>query len=178
MSFQKAIEETVYETLKQGLYGWEVGDIVVTLTATGFASPVSAAGDFRNATPLVLGAALKQAGTRVYEPIYAFTLELPVWAAGHVLARLAQAHGVVESHTVEGVDGVVMTGRISAREVQAFRQQLPELTGGRGVMFTQFSGYEPFLGSPPSRPRTGANPYDREQYMLHKLGRVQHEGHP
>lgn len=176
MSFQKAIEETVHETLQQGLYGWEVGDIVVTLTATGYASPVSAAGDFRNATPLVLAAALQQAGTRVYEPIYAFTLELPVGAAGQVLARLAQARGVVENHTLEGVDGVVIAGRIAAREVQAVRQQLPELTGGRGVMFTQFAGYQPFHGVPPTRPRTGANPYDREQYMLHKLGRVQHEG--
>jgi hypothetical protein len=44
-AFHKAIEETVRSTLQQGLYGWEVLDILVTLTHTGYASPVSVAGD-------------------------------------------------------------------------------------------------------------------------------------
>lgn len=33
LSFHKAIEETVRATLRQGLYGWEVTDIVVTLSS-------------------------------------------------------------------------------------------------------------------------------------------------
>src|SRR5260370_5526634 len=39
LSFHRAIEETVFETLKQGLYGWEVTAIAVILTHTGYASP-------------------------------------------------------------------------------------------------------------------------------------------
>ncbi|WP_353936604.1 hypothetical protein [uncultured Brevibacillus sp.] len=50
LSFHKAIEETVYETLKQGLYDWEVRDLIVTLTDTSYASAVSSAGDFLNAS--------------------------------------------------------------------------------------------------------------------------------
>ena len=60
LAFHKAIEDTVFQTLKQGLYGWEVSDIIVTLTHTGYASPVTTASDFRNLTPLVLMDALKQ----------------------------------------------------------------------------------------------------------------------
>lgn len=52
LAFHKAIEDTVFQTLKQGLYGWEVADIIVTLTHTGYASPVTTASDFRNLTPL------------------------------------------------------------------------------------------------------------------------------
>lgn len=51
-------------------------DVLVTLTRTGFASPVSAAGDFRKLTPLVLMNALRQAGTQVLEPVSGFELEV------------------------------------------------------------------------------------------------------
>ena len=54
LAFYRAIEETVYETLTQGLSGWEVTDCVVTLTHAGFNSVLSTAGDFRKLTPLVL----------------------------------------------------------------------------------------------------------------------------
>ncbi|WP_054977783.1 translation factor GTPase family protein, partial [Paenibacillus sp. A3] len=77
LAFHKAIEETVHQTLKQGLYGWEVTDIVVTLTHTGYFSPVSAAGDFRKLVPLVLMEALAQAGTYVFDPIQALELKVP-----------------------------------------------------------------------------------------------------
>ena len=61
LAFYRAVEETVYETLKQGLFGWEVTDCVVTLTHAGFNSVVSTAGDFRKLTPLVLMRALSLA---------------------------------------------------------------------------------------------------------------------
>ena len=34
--FQKAIEDTVQETLRQGLYGWQVTDCTVTMTHSGY----------------------------------------------------------------------------------------------------------------------------------------------
>jgi ribosomal protection tetracycline resistance protein len=68
-AFHKAIEETVHSTLEQGLHGWEL-DCAVTLTHTAYFSPVRAAGDFRKMTPLVLMTALREAGTRVYEPVH------------------------------------------------------------------------------------------------------------
>ena len=58
LAFYRAIEETVHETLAQGLCGWEVTDCIVTLTQAGFWSPVSTAADFRKLTPLVLMQAL------------------------------------------------------------------------------------------------------------------------
>ena len=88
-AFMRAVEETVRRTLRQGLYGWEVPDCLVTMTHSGYwprqshaharfdKSMSSTAGDFRNLTPLVLMAALRQAGTRVYEPVHAFTWSCP-----------------------------------------------------------------------------------------------------
>jgi small GTP-binding protein len=89
LAFRKAVEESVRETLRQGLHGWEVPDCTVTMTHSGYSprqshSPAifdksmsSTGADFRGLTPLVLMSALKRAGTRVYEPVHRFGLEAP-----------------------------------------------------------------------------------------------------
>jgi hypothetical protein len=58
-----AVEETVRETLSQGIHGWQVTDRMVTMTHSGFSPPPSTAGDFRDLTSLILMDALQQAGT-------------------------------------------------------------------------------------------------------------------
>ena len=50
--------ETVRDTLQQGIFGWQVTGCTVTLTDCSFAA-TTAAGDFRNLTPLVLMSALQ-----------------------------------------------------------------------------------------------------------------------
>ena len=87
LAFYRAIEETVHETLAQGLSGWEVTDCSVTLTHAGFSSVVSTAGDFRKLTPLVLMQALQAAGTEVCEPVEELELEIPEDTFGAGLRR-------------------------------------------------------------------------------------------
>ena len=63
----RAVEETVRQTLGQGLHGWEVVDAAVTLTdarTIQYASPTSTAGDFRKLTPLVVMQAAGGGGDR------------------------------------------------------------------------------------------------------------------
>ena len=105
-SFFKAVEETVHETLGQGLYGWQVTDCTVTMTHSGYwarqshahatfdKSMSSTAGDFRNLTPLVLMDALARAGTRVHEPMHRFRLEIPADTLGAVLPVLGRLRAV------------------------------------------------------------------------------------
>src|SRR5215207_9410664 len=94
LSFHKAVEDTVKGTLHQGIYGWEVTDCTVTMTHSGFWSPSSTAGDFRNLTPLVLMSALKHAGTTVCEPIHRFHLEIPADTLGVTVSALARLRAV------------------------------------------------------------------------------------
>ena len=93
-------------TLQQGLHGWQVTDCVVTMTHSGYwarqshahgtfdKSMSSTAGDFRNLTPLVLMAALRQAGTEVYEPIHRFRPRDPGGHARAALPALARLRAV------------------------------------------------------------------------------------
>ncbi|CDZ57213.1 GTP-binding protein [Neorhizobium galegae] len=54
-SFYRAVEDTVSETLKQGLFGWQVIDCHVAMIAARHSSPVSTAADFRQLTPAGAG---------------------------------------------------------------------------------------------------------------------------
>ncbi|MBV9847086.1 MAG: TetM/TetW/TetO/TetS family tetracycline resistance ribosomal protection protein [Kutzneria sp.] len=171
LAFHKAIEETVRSTLRQGLYGWEVLDALVTLTRTGYASPISAAGDFRKLTPLVLMRALKRAGTRVLEPVNRFELEVPVDTTSQVLAGLAECGGVPENPTVQA-EHCLIEGTIPARTTPDFEHRLPGLSRGEGTLLTRLDSYRPIDGSPPTRRRTDGNPLDGKEYLLHVLGTI------
>jgi len=182
-AFFAAVQDTVTETLGQGLHGWQVTDCVVTMTHSGYSprqshahatfdkSMSSTARDFRQLTPLVLMDALTQAGTRVYEPMHRFQLELPADTFGQVLPVLAGL-GAVPRATAPRGSSYLVEGEIPAARVHALTQQLPGLTRGEGVLESAFDHYRPVRGPVPSRPRTDHNPLDRKAYLLHVLRRV------
>ncbi|HZC17720.1 MAG TPA: translation factor GTPase family protein [Caulobacteraceae bacterium] len=177
LSFHKAVEETVAETLRQGLHGWRVTDCVVSMTHSGYwprqshshaifdKSMSSTAGDFRNLTPLVLMDALTRAGTRVCEPILRFSLELPADCLGPVSPVLAHLGGVPLASAVRG-KVCLLEGEIPAARVHELQQKLPGLTRGEGVLDSAFDRYEPVRGPAPTRARTDRNPLDRKIYLL------------
>jgi ribosomal protection tetracycline resistance protein len=171
LAFSKAIEETVHATLRQGVYGWQVTDCIVTLTHSGYWSTTSTAGDFRNLTPLVLMSALKQAGTIVYEPIDRFHLDLPTETLGPLLPVLARLRAAPEPPATTG-PSCTLEGSIPAAHVHELRQQLPALTRGEGVLECAFDRYRPVGDAIPTRPRSDNNPLNRKEYLLHVLRRV------
>jgi len=171
LSFHKAIEETVYETLKQGLYGWEVRDVIVTLTDTAYTSAVSTAGDFRKLTPLVLMRALAEATTQIYEPIHRFELEIPVNLLSRILYKLTQASSTYQD-PIQNDQVFMIHGMIPIKNIQPFKNQLPGWTQGEGVFLSEFHGYQPLNGEVPSCTRYDHNPLNRKEYLLHVLNSV------
>jgi ribosomal protection tetracycline resistance protein len=167
LPFYRAIEDTVFETLKQGLYGWEVTDIAVILTHTGFC-PVSTAADFRKLTPLVLMDALSHAGTAVYEPLNQFELSAPVHAISKAMFRLAALQAVFEKPIMrEGT--FLLTGTLPVATTEEFKRSLHSFTEGEGVLLTKPSGYLKIENGFPTRKRADYNPLNRKDYMLHVL---------
>lgn len=180
LAFLNAIEETVPQALKQGIYGWEVTDCLVTLTKIeyyprqstahgGFDKNISSTGrDFRQLTPLVIMNALKQARTVVYEPLNQFELDIPEVVLSPVLQRLAEVEAKLED-TVNKQGAVRLTGALPARNTFAFEQSLPDITGGEGVFTTESGGYRQVYGKAPTRKRTDNNPLHREDYFRRTL---------
>jgi len=173
-AFLKAIEETVRRTLSQGLFGWQVTDVAVTLTDSGYTPPPpygwskwsSSARDFRNLTPLVLMSALRQAGTTVHEPIHRFSLEIPADTVGAVLPLLARLLAIPLNRATPGLLAVI-EGDIPAAAVHQLQQQMAGLTRGEGVLESAFDHYQRVRGEIPVRPRSDHNPLNRKEYLLH-----------
>ncbi|GAB2820483.1 TetM/TetW/TetO/TetS family tetracycline resistance ribosomal protection protein [Actinoallomurus bryophytorum] len=182
-SFVKAVEETVHETLRQGVHGWQVTDCTVTMTHSGYwprqshshgtfdGSMSSTAGDFRNLTPLVLMDALRRAGTTVYEPLQRFRLEIPGDTYGALVPVLLGLRAVPRTTEVGG-SVCVVEGEIPAARVHDLERRLPALTRGEGLLECDFDRYEPVRGVVPCRPRTDHNPLDRKEYLLRVERRV------
>ena len=171
-SFITAVEETVPETLREGIHGWEVTDCTVTMTHSGYwarqshshavfdKSMSSTAGDFRNLTPWVLMSALHEAGTQVYEPMHRFQLEFPADLLGQVLPVLGRLRANLSTPVPRGLS-YVLEGEIPAASVHALQQQLPALSRGEGVLETEFARHQPVVGTVPTRPRTAPDPLAR-----------------
>jgi ribosomal protection tetracycline resistance protein len=183
-AFFTAVEETVKETLREGLYGWRVTDCTVTMTHTGYwprqssahgtfdKSMSSTAGDFRGLTRLVLMDALKRAGTRVCEPMHRFELEIPADTFGAASSLLARLGAVPRTQELRG-SAYTLWGEIPAARVHELEQRLPALTRGEGVLLESvFDRYREVRGDIPTRPRTDDNPLDRDEYLLHLTRRV------
>jgi ribosomal protection tetracycline resistance protein len=175
-AFFRAVEDTVRETLRQGLRGWEVIDCVVTMTHSGyvgkhslgharFTKSLSSTGeDYRGLTPLVVMAALQRAGTVVCEPVQRFRLDVPADALAVLLPALTRLRAVPRAQDMRG-SSCTLEGDIPAAAVHELRQSLPPLTGGEGVLECAFDRYEPVSGAAPARSRTDDNPLDRTEYL-------------
>ncbi|MGV9879818.1 GTP-binding protein [Streptomyces sp. NPDC003006] len=182
-AFFRAVEETVRETLHQGLHGWRIPDCTVTMTHSGYwprqshahgtfdKSMSSTAGDFRHLTPLVLMDALREAGTAVHEPMHRFRLDVPADTVGAVLPALARLRAVPHTSAASGAS-YRLEGDIPAQQVHALEQQLPGLTRGEGESETAFDHYEPVRGAPPRRERTDHDPLSRKDYLLRVVRRT------
>jgi ribosomal protection tetracycline resistance protein len=182
-AFFAAVEETVHAALRQGLHGWQVTDVLVTMTHSGYwarqshahgtfdKSMSSTAGDFRNLTPLVLMAALAEAGTAVLEPMHRFRLEVPGDSFRAVMPVLARHRAIPLTSAVAERTSVI-EGDIPAEKVHSLTRKLPTLTRGEGVFESAFDHYQEVVGAPPERPRSDHNPLNRREYLLHVVRRV------
>jgi ribosomal protection tetracycline resistance protein len=163
-AFYRAIEETVMETLEQGLNGWPVTDCLITLTDVGYWSPITVASDFRLLTPLVVMQALQEAGTEVCEPIETFDLEIPAESIGETLSALVAARAIACDISRQG-EACHLSGTIPSAEVHLFEQRLPGISRGLGIWTSNFKGYVPVAGIAPERIRIGRNSLNRKLYL-------------
>ena len=167
-AFIKAVEETIYRTLKQGIYGWEVIDLIVEVTEVGYDDAATTGWDFRNITPLLLMEALQKAKTEVYQPVNKFHIDLPESVIQNIINVLIKHQSQIKSISANSIEGL-----IPVEQINSFEPKIPELTSDAGIFTSEFESYQKIHGTYPTCDRKDNNPLNRKEY----LGKVINQKH-
>ena len=156
------------ETLKQGIYGWEVTDLKVTLIGGEHHILHTHPMDFFVATPVAVMNGLVNTGTTLLEPMVTMLISAQEEFLGKVIGDLVQMRGEFDSPLIRAGASKV-EARIPVATSLEYPIKLGILTSDRGVVSMRFSGYKECpaeLGA--STKRRGVNPLDRAKWILNK----------
>jgi ribosomal protection tetracycline resistance protein len=164
--YQREVERRVPEALEQGLYGWQVIDLKVTLVEGEDHIFHTHAGDFIVATPMAIMDGLRNIGTTLLEPILSYRISVPEDCGGKILGELVSMRGSFDTPVINrGV--FTVEGEVPAATSLEFPVKLAIISSGKGNITTSFSGYKPCSFEQGAvRERVGINPLDRAKYIL------------
>ncbi|MEK4996606.1 translation factor GTPase family protein [Paenibacillus sp. FSL H7-0918] len=164
--YQSETARRVPEALQQGLHGWEVTDLKVTLTEGQHHVWHTHPLDFAVATPMGIMDGLARVGTKLLEPILQVRIVVPEENGGRVMNDLVQMRGTFEPPVLQG-ERMIIEGRLPLATSLDYPVSLSSYTKGRSTFTSFFDGYEE---CPPDvsaeRTRRGVNPLDQAKYIL------------
>ncbi|MCM3042843.1 TetM/TetW/TetO/TetS family tetracycline resistance ribosomal protection protein [Paenibacillus motobuensis] len=164
--YQNEVQRRVPEALMQGLHGWEVTDLKVTLVYGQHHVWHTHPLDFAVATPMGMMDGLANTGTALLEPMLRVRIIVPEENGGRVMNDLVQMRGTFDSPVLHG-ERMLIEGRVPLATSMNYPVELSSYTKGRSTFASFFDGYEP---CPPEvkavRQRRGVNPLDQAKYIL------------
>lgn len=166
LKYQKEIERTIPLALQQGIKGWEVTDIKITLVEGEDHVVHSRSGDFVIVTPMAIMDGLSNAGTDLLEPMMKFIILGPEEILGQVSSDLVQMRGSFNQPEIEN-GKVRLEGRVPVATCMDYAAKLANRSAGRASIQLQFDGYQLVdeeLGV--IREYKGISPLDRAKYIL------------
>ncbi len=168
--YQNEVEKTIKKALTQGIKGWEVTDIKITLVDGEDHEVHSRPGDFIIATPMGLMKALENSGTTLLEPMLDFSITAPEEFLGKIASDLNTMRAEIGSPVFDG-DKFNLKGSVPAATSIDYSIKFSSLTGGKGKLKFTFNGYKTCsdeLGQ--IREYKGVNPLDESKWILHARG--------
>ena len=142
-NFQNLILTHLLEKQHLGtLTGSPITDLRITLMS-GRAHPKhTEGGDFRQAAYRAVRQGLMQAGCRLLEPWYEFSLTVPAAQIGRAITDIRAMSGEFSPPQQLG-DNALLTGTLPVSEVGSYAQEVAAYTHGLGVFSTRVKGYFP-----------------------------------
>jgi ribosomal protection tetracycline resistance protein len=166
LRYQREIERQLPITLEQGLYGWNVMDLKVTLVEGEDHVMHSNPGDFYIATAMGIMDGLQSIGTTLLEPLLKFRITVPEEVGGKVLGDLISMRGTFDSPVITNGTFTV-EGEMPVATSLDYPVRLGIISSGKGIISSRFSGYQPVpLEMGAVRERVGVNPLDRAKFIL------------
>jgi ribosomal protection tetracycline resistance protein len=150
--FEAQMGRMVSDALEQGVHGWQVTDCLVTMFDSGYRRTGSTMSDFKRLTAVVLDRALREAGVVVCEPMTSLRIEAPIESGKGISGVILSAGGrILGQHSGDGKSTIVAF--VQAGRVHEVQNRIPGLTGGEGVVESQFAGFHPVTVDPPPERR-------------------------
>ena len=164
--YQNEVERTIKTALKQGIKGWEVTDVRITLIEGEDHPMHSRAGDFAVATPMGIMDGLVNTGTSLLEPMIRYKIEAPEELLGILASDISQMRGDFDSPLMQ--EGrITLTGNLPLATSIDFPVKLSSRSGGKARISTHFSGYRECTDEQGViRPFKGISPLDTAKYIL------------
>ena len=173
--YQNEIKATVLnEALNQGIHGWEVTDLKITLIDGEDHVIHSRPGDFILATKLALmDGLLNSTGSTLLEPILSFKITAPEESSGKVISSLIAIRAEIGSpETLE--NKIIINGKVPVSSSLDYLNTLNSITGGKGKFKSSFHSYkEVSLELGKTVPFRGISPKDRSKYIMKHRGAIQ-----
>lgn len=124
------------------LTGSPITDIKFTLIAGRAHLKHTEGGDFRQATYRAVRQGLRQAKSRLLEPMYQFRMEVPMEQIGRVMSDVGKMHGTFRQQPDDGEMSAI-EGICPVASMAGYGTEFAAFTKGRGRMTLSFCGYEP-----------------------------------
>jgi len=165
--YQMHIKTALPEAMKQGLYGWEVTDVKITLSGGGWHHVHTHPMDFFLATPLAFMNGMMNCGSQLLEPFLRVKITAPEELSGRIMGDMIAMRGTFDSPVM--ADGrVEIEARLPLAEAMNYPVRLSSLSSGKARYAALFDGFRhcPLeLGQ--TAKRRGVNPLDRAKWILH-----------
>ena len=143
------------------LMGCELTDLRISIVDGQAHVKHTEGGDFRQATYRAVRQGLRSGKSILLEPIYEFTLEVPVECLGRAMTDLQRMQGRFESPVMEGEMGI-LSGTVPAATLGGYQREMISYTKGMGKLSYVLKGYEPCHNT---EEVLKAHPYDADADM-------------
>ena len=164
--YQNDVEKAIPFALQQGILGWQVDDIKITLVEGEDHEVHTKSNDFTIATPMGIMEGLTHSKPTLLEPVLSFKISAPEESLGVIVSELIRLRADFNNPEIENSQCRI-TGEIPLATSLDFPVKLSSLTGGKGKIITRFSTYKPCdvsLGQ--TREYKGISPLDTAKYIL------------
>lgn len=170
VKYLNEVKRAIPWSLRQGIKGWEVTDLHITLIEGSEHTMHSNPGDFLLATPMGILRGLELAGTDLLEPMYAFQIKAKADLLGAIAGDLNQMKAQMDSPIFDA-DFFILTGRVAVAKAMDYGIKFAATTSGKGRLKLSLDGYEKAVaGEGEVRAYKGVSPLDEAQWILHNRG--------
>ena len=170
--YQHHVEQSMRQTFRQGVLGWQVDDALVTLVYGESHHEHTHPLDFFVATPIAALRALQDSQPILLEPWLKLVMRAESGLTDKIIGQIIAMRGEFSPPSITG-DDFTMEACVPLATSLDWPIEFQSLTSGKGRMGSSFLEYRPCPpGEGTTRPRRGVDPMDKPKWILHCRGAI------